>query len=70
MGFYWFLCYTKFKAITNTYTMFLIPGQGPEGHLVLDLENEVGHPVQRQKSMLISTKIAVSDEKVFLFIYV
>jgi len=27
-----------------------IPGQGPEGHLVLKLENEVGPPLQIQKN--------------------
>jgi len=26
-----------------------IPGQGPEGHLVLDFKTEVGPPVQIQK---------------------
>jgi len=47
-----------------------IPGQGPEGHLVLKLENEVCHPLQIQITTLILTKIGVFDKKVLLFIYV
>jgi len=38
-----------------------IPGQGPEGHLVLKLENEVVPPLQIQKTTLILTKIGVFD---------
>jgi len=41
-----------------------IPGQGPEGHLVLKLENEVCPPLQIQKTTLILTKIGVFDKKV------
>jgi len=40
-----------------------IPGQGPEGHLVLKLENEVGPPLQIQKTTSILTKIGVFDKK-------
>jgi len=40
-----------------------IPGQGPEGHLVLDFKTEVGPPVQIPKTMVILTKIAVFNEK-------
>jgi len=47
-----------------------MPGQGTEGHLVLDFKTEVGPPVQIQKTMVILTKITVFDEKVLLFIYV
>jgi len=50
--------------------IFDIPGQGPEGHLVLKLENEVGPPLQIQRTTLILTKIGVFDKKVLLFIYV
>jgi len=46
------------------------PGQGPEGHLVLTLENEVGPPLQIQKTTLILATIWVFDKKVLLFIYV
>jgi len=48
----------------------IIPGQGPEGHLVLKLENEVGPPLQIKKTTLNLTKIGVFDKKVLLFIYV
>jgi len=34
---------------------------GPEGHLVLKLENEVGPPLRIQKTTLILTKIGVFD---------
>jgi len=50
--------------------MRFIPGQGPEGHLVLDFKTEVSPPVQIQKTMVILTKIPFFDEKVLLFIYV
>jgi len=59
-----------FEVIYLQYAIAVmcIPGQGPEGHLVLKLENEVGPPLQIQKTTLILTKIDVFDKKVLLFI--
>jgi len=47
--------------MTTYLTLLFIPGQGPEGHLVLKLENEVGPSLQIQKTTLILTKIGVFD---------
>jgi len=47
-----------------------IPGQCPEGHLVLYFKTEVGPPVQIQKTIAFLTKITVFNEKVLSIIYV
>jgi len=59
-----------FKIFVICEKAVVIPGQGPEGHLILNFKTEVGPPVQIPKTMVILTKITVFNEKVLLFIYV
>jgi len=51
-------CFVYGSAVVVYQVVPTIPGQGPEGYLVLKLENEVGPPLQIQKTMLILQKSA------------
>jgi len=48
-----------FWRIAVSSLLFVMPRQGPEGHLVLDFETDVSPPVQIPKTMIILTKITV-----------